>query len=64
MQGNNNRLATYKDNRMKDFVKVKQLEDVVTQMNSIFKNLTDRLEKLEAEAAKPAPRSSAKKEEK
>lgn len=49
---------------MKDFVKVQQLEDVVTQMNSIFKHLTDRLDKLEAEAAKPAQRSSAKKEEK
>ena len=46
---------------MKDFVKINQLEDVVNQMNSIFKSLTDRIEKLEAEAAKPAPKAAAKK---
>ena len=46
---------------MKDFGKIKQLEDVVTQMNSIFADLVKRIEKLEAEQAKPA-RSAAKKE--
>ncbi len=47
---------------MKDLVKVKQLEDVVTQMNAIFREMTTRLEKLEAEAAKPATKSAAKKD--
>ena len=46
---------------MKDFVKIKQLEDVVTQMNAIFREMTVRLEKLEAEQAKPAPKTAAKK---
>lgn len=46
---------------MKDFVKIQQLEDVVNQMNSIFKSLTDRIEKLEAEQAKPTTKPAAKK---
>ncbi len=46
---------------MKDLVKVKQLEDVVTQMNGIFNDLLKRIEKLEAAQAKPA-RPAAKKD--
>jgi len=45
---------------MKDVVKIKQLEDVVTQMNNIFTDLLKRIEKLEAEQAKPV-RAVAKK---
>ena len=45
---------------MKDHVKIQQLEDVVNQMNSVFKHLTDRIEKLEAAQAKPAPKREAK----
>lgn len=45
---------------MKDLVKIKQLEDVVTQMNNIFSDLLKRIEKLEAEQAKPV-RAAAKK---
>lgn len=47
---------------MKDLVKVKQLEDVVTQMNAIFREMTVRLEKLEAAQAKPAAKPTAKKD--
>ena len=38
---------------MKDFVKTSQLEDVITQMNGVFKVLEARIDKLEAEKAKP-----------
>lgn len=47
---------------MKDFVKIEQLQDVVTQMNNVFKVLEGRIEKLEAEAAKPARKTITKKE--
>ncbi len=48
---------------MKDFVKIEQLEDVVTQMNAVFKLLEGRIEKLEEAAAKkPLSRKPAKKE--
>ncbi len=47
---------------MKDFVKTPQLEDVVAQMNGVFKVLEARIEKLEADKAKPT--LSRKKEEK
>ena len=47
---------------MKDLVKVKQLEDVVAQMNAIFREMTQRLEKLEAAQAKPATKPAAKKD--
>lgn len=46
---------------MKDLVKIKQLEDVVTQMNDIFSDLLKRIEKLEAKQAKPV-RAAAKKD--
>jgi hypothetical protein len=47
---------------VKDFVKIKQLEDVVAQMNGVFKVLEDRIAKLEAEEAKPARKTISKKE--
>ena len=48
---------------MKDFAKIEQLEDVITQMNAVFKLLEARIEKLEAAAAKPKlTRSTTKKE--
>ncbi len=49
---------------MKDFVKLSQLEDVITQMNGVFKLLEGRIEKLEAAAAAKPTISRAKKEEK
>lgn len=48
---------------MKDFVKLSQLEDVITQMNGVFKVLEARIDELEAAKAKPTL-SRAKKEEK
>lgn len=45
---------------MKDFAKMEQLEDVVTQMNQIFKLLEGRIEELEK--AKPLTRRAPKKE--
>lgn len=45
---------------MKDFVKLSQLEDVITQMNSVFKVLEGRIEKLEAAAAAKPTISRAK----
>lgn len=47
---------------MKDFAKVQQLEDIVNQMNSVFQRLEERIEKLEAELAKPARKTITKKE--
>ena len=49
---------------MKDLVQLSQLEDVITQMNSVFKVLEGRIEKLEAAAAAKPTISRAKKEEK
>lgn len=45
---------------MKDFAKIEQLEDVVTQMNQVFKLLEARIEELEK--AKPLARRTTKKE--
>jgi hypothetical protein len=56
------KLHPLKETRMKDLVKVKQLEDVVVQMNAIFREMTTRLEKLEAAQAKPATKAAAKKD--
>jgi hypothetical protein len=47
---------------VKDFVKIKQLEDVVAQMNGVFKVLEERIVKLEADAAKPARKTISKRE--
>ena len=47
---------------MKDFVKIEQLSDVVVQMNSVFKQLEARLDKLEAAAKQPARKTISKKE--
>ena len=49
---------------MKDFVKLSQLEDVITQMNGVFKILEERIEKLEAASVAKPTLSRAKKEEK
>lgn len=49
---------------MKDLVKVSQLEDVITQMNGVFKVLEARIEKLEAASAAKPTISRAKKEDK
>ena len=45
---------------MKDFAMIEQLEDVVTQMNRVFKLLEGRIEELEK--AKPTPQRTTKKE--